>query len=51
MSASALIISARDLFICTADAVHLVTTQEQGECDVWTIETTPVLYTRDLFRR
>ncbi|MGA2597245.1 MAG: type II toxin-antitoxin system VapC family toxin [Bryobacteraceae bacterium] len=34
---SALIISAPpDLFLRTADAVHLVTAQETGECDVWT---------------
>jgi uncharacterized protein len=34
---SALIISApRDLFIRTADAVHLATAQETGERDVWT---------------
>lgn len=32
-----LLVSApRDLFIRTADAVHLVTAQEIGECDVWT---------------
>lgn len=34
---SALIVSAlQDLFIPTADAVHLVTAQETGERDVWT---------------
>jgi uncharacterized protein len=34
---SALMISApRDLFIRTADAVHLTTAQELGERDVWT---------------
>lgn len=34
---SALIIAApRDLFIRTADAVHLTTAQELGERDVWT---------------
>jgi hypothetical protein len=36
---SALMISVpRDLFIRTADAVHLVTVQELGEGDVWTID-------------
>jgi len=35
--ASALIVSAPpDLFIRTADAVHLTTAQEAGECEVWT---------------
>lgn len=35
--ASALMVSApRDLFIRTADAVHLSTAQEIGERDVWT---------------
>lgn len=34
---SALIVSApRDLYIRTADAVHLTTAQEAGERDVWT---------------
>ena len=34
---SALMLSApRDLFIRTADAVHLATAHEIGECDVWT---------------
>ncbi len=34
---SALMVSApRDLFIRTADAVHLTTAQEIGERDVWT---------------
>jgi len=33
----ALIVSAPPyLFLRTADAVHLVTAQEDGECDVWT---------------
>ena len=36
---SALMISApRDLFIRTADAVHLATAQEIGERDVWTYD-------------
>jgi len=34
---SALMVSApRDLFLRTADAVHLATAHEIGECDVWT---------------